>query len=163
MALGVPAEQAMGAMASFPGVKRRMQLRGESAGIRVWDDFAHHPTAIQTTLQGLARQLATGQRILAVIEPRSNTMKMGVMRDQLPASLSQADLVFGYSGGLDWSLEQTLASLGSRACVREQLDDLINAIVEQARAGDQILVMSNGGFGGLHERLLSRLAERQGR
>ena len=150
-------------MASFPGVKRRMQLRGESAGIRVWDDFAHHPTAIQTTLQGLAGQLATGQRILAVIEPRSNTMKMGVMRDQLPASLSQADLVFGYSGGLDWSLEQTLASLGSRACVREQLDDLINAIVEQARAGDQILVMSNGGFGGLHERLLSRLAERQGR
>ncbi|MRD56582.1 UDP-N-acetylmuramate:L-alanyl-gamma-D-glutamyl-meso-diaminopimelate ligase [Betaproteobacteria bacterium LSUCC0115] len=163
MALGVPAEQAMAAMASFPGVKRRMQLRGESAGIRVWDDFAHHPTAIQTTLQGLARQLATGQRILAVIEPRSNTMKMGVMRDQLPTSLSQADLVFGYSGGLDWSLEQTLAGLGSRACVREQLDDLINAIVEQARAGDQILVMSNGGFGGLHERLLSRLAERQGR
>jgi UDP-N-acetylmuramate: L-alanyl-gamma-D-glutamyl-meso-diaminopimelate ligase len=87
-------------------------------------------------------------------------MKMGVMRDQLPGSLSQADLVFGYSGGLDWSLEQTLASLGSRACVRERLDDLINAIVEQARAGDQILVMSNGGFGGLHERLLSRLAER---
>jgi UDP-N-acetylmuramate: L-alanyl-gamma-D-glutamyl-meso-diaminopimelate ligase len=160
MALGVPADQAMAAMASFPGVKRRMQLRGESVGIRVWDDFAHHPTAIQTTLQGLAGQLTTGQRILAVIEPRSNTMKMGVMRDQLPGSLSQADLVFGYSGGLDWSLEQTLASLGSRACVRERLDDLINAIVEQARAGDQILVMSNGGFGGLHERLLSRLAER---
>jgi UDP-N-acetylmuramate: L-alanyl-gamma-D-glutamyl-meso-diaminopimelate ligase len=160
MALGVPADQAMAAMASFPGVKRRMQLRGESAGIRVWDDFAHHPTAIQTTLQGLAGQLTTGQRILAVIEPRSNTMKMGVMRDQLPGSLSQADLVFGYSGGLDWSLEQALASLGSRACVRERLDDLITAIVEQARAGDQILVMSNGGFGGLHERLLSRLAER---
>lgn len=160
MALGVPADQAMAAMASFPGVKRRMQLRGELVGIRVWDDFAHHPTAIQTTLQGLAGQLTTGQRILAVIEPRSNTMKMGVMRDQLPGSLSQADLVFGYSGGLDWSLEQTLASLGSRACVRERLDDLINAIVEQARAGDQILVMSNGGFGGLHERLLSRLAER---
>ena len=163
MALGVPADQAMTAMASFPGVKRRMQLRGESAGIRVWDDFAHHPTAIQTTLQGLARQLTKGQRILAVIEPRSNTMKMGVMRDQLPASLSQADLVFGYSGGLDWSLEQTLASLGDRACVREQLDDLINAIAERAQAGDQILVMSNGGFGGLHERLLSRLAGQQGR
>jgi UDP-N-acetylmuramate: L-alanyl-gamma-D-glutamyl-meso-diaminopimelate ligase len=163
MALGVSADQAMTAMANFPGVKRRMQLRGESAGIRVWDDFAHHPTAIQTTLQGLARQLTKGQRILAVIEPRSNTMKMGVMRDQLPASLSQADLVFGYSGGLDWSLEQTLASLGPRACVREQLDDLINAIVERAQAGDQILVMSNGGFGGLHERLLSRLAGRQGR
>jgi UDP-N-acetylmuramate: L-alanyl-gamma-D-glutamyl-meso-diaminopimelate ligase len=163
MALGVSPDQAMTAMASFPGVKRRMQLRGESAGIRVWDDFAHHPTAIQTTLQGLARQLTKGQRILAVIEPRSNTMKMGVMRDQLPASLSQADLVFGYSGGLDWSLEQTLASLGDRACVREQLDDLINAIAERAQAGDQILVMSNGGFGGLHERLLSRLAGQQGR
>ncbi|MFZ9161419.1 MAG: UDP-N-acetylmuramate:L-alanyl-gamma-D-glutamyl-meso-diaminopimelate ligase [Burkholderiaceae bacterium] len=160
LSLGVSADQAMAAIASFPGVKRRMQLRGESAGIRVWDDFAHHPTAIQTTLQGLAGQLTTGQRILAVIEPRSNTMKMGVMRDQLPGSLSQADLVFGYSGGLDWSLEQALASLGPRACVREQLDDLITAIVEQARAGDQILVMSNGGFGGLHERLLSRLAER---
>jgi UDP-N-acetylmuramate: L-alanyl-gamma-D-glutamyl-meso-diaminopimelate ligase len=160
MALGVSADQAMTAMAKFPGVKRRMQLRGEAAGIRVWDDFAHHPTAIQTTLQGLARQLTTGQRILAVIEPRSNTMKMGVMREQLPVSLSQADLVFGYAGGLDWSLEQTLASLGSRACVREQLDDLINAIVERAQPGDQILVMSNGGFGGLHERLLSRLAGR---
>jgi UDP-N-acetylmuramate: L-alanyl-gamma-D-glutamyl-meso-diaminopimelate ligase len=160
MALGVSADQAMTAMANFPGVKRRMQLRGEAAGVRVWDDFAHHPTAIQTTLQGLARQLTQGQRILAVIEPRSNTMKMGVMRDQLPVSLSQADLVFGYSGGLDWSLEQTLASLGSRACVREQLDDLLNAILERAQAGDQILVMSNGGFGGLHERLLSRLAGR---
>jgi UDP-N-acetylmuramate: L-alanyl-gamma-D-glutamyl-meso-diaminopimelate ligase len=160
MALGVSADQAMTAMANFPGVKRRMQLRGEAAGVRVWDDFAHHPTAIQTTLQGLARQLTKGQRILAVIEPRSNTMKMGVMREQLPVSLRQADLVFGYAGGLDWSLEQTLASLGSRACVREQLDDLINAILERAQAGDQILVMSNGGFGGLHERLLSRLAGR---
>ncbi len=160
MALGVPVHQAMAAIETFPGVKRRMQLRGEARGVRVWDDFAHHPTAIQTTLQGMAGQLTAGQRLIAVIEPRSNTMKMGVMRSQLPQSLVQADLVFGYSGGLDWSLEQALASLGPRACVRDDLDALIAAIVAQAQSGDQILVMSNGGFGGLHEKLLSRLAER---
>jgi UDP-N-acetylmuramate: L-alanyl-gamma-D-glutamyl-meso-diaminopimelate ligase len=160
MALGVPAQQAMAAIETFPGVKRRMQLRGEARGVRVWDDFAHHPTAIQTTLQGMAGQLTAGQRLIAVIEPRSNTMKMGVMRSQLPASLVQADLVFGYSGGLDWSLDQALASLGPRACVRDNLDALIAAIVAQAQSGDQILVMSNGGFGGLHEKLLSRLAGR---
>jgi UDP-N-acetylmuramate: L-alanyl-gamma-D-glutamyl-meso-diaminopimelate ligase len=160
MALGVSAQQAMAAIETFPGVKRRMQLRGEARGVRVWDDFAHHPTAIQTTLQGMADQLTAGQRLIAVIEPRSNTMKMGVMRSQLPQSLVQADLVFGYSGGLDWSLEQALVGLGSRACVRDDLDALIAAIVAQAQSGDQILVMSNGGFGGLHEKLLSRLAER---
>lgn len=160
MALGVSAQQAMAAISTFPGVKRRMQLRGESRGVRVWDDFAHHPTAIQTTLQGMAGQLTAGQRLIAVIEPRSNTMKMGVMRSQLPQSLAKADLVFGYSGGLDWSLGETLASLGSRACVRDNLDELIAAIVSQAQSGDQILVMSNGGFGGLHDKLLSRLAER---
>ena len=159
MALGVSAKQALASLETFSGVKRRMQRRGQVKGITVWDDFAHHPTAIQTTVAGLARQLEPGQRILAVIEPRSNTMKMGVMRGQLPSALAEADLVFGYAGGLDWPLDETLAPLGVKAQVSAELPALIEAIRAAARPGDQVLVMSNGGFGGLHERLLARLAE----
>ncbi|NBT34589.1 MAG: UDP-N-acetylmuramate:L-alanyl-gamma-D-glutamyl-meso-diaminopimelate ligase [Betaproteobacteria bacterium] len=160
-ALGVSLEEACLAISRFRGIKRRMQLRGEVAGIRVFDDFAHHPTAIANTLQGLRRQATGQQRILAVLEPRSNTMKMGVMREALPASLEAADLVFGYEGGLDWSLAQTLAALGDRAHCSHDLDALVAVIVKCARTGDQILVMSNGGFGGVHDKILRSLAQRE--
>ena len=135
-----------------------MQLRGEQSGVRIFDDFAHHPTAIATTLQGLQRHQRHGGRILAVLEPRSNTMKMGVMRTRLAESLAQAHAVFGFSGGLDWSLAEALAPLGSKAQAFDSLDALIKAVCREARAGDDILVMSNGAFGGIHERLLAALA-----
>lgn len=156
--LGAPIADLIAAVPGFRGIKRRMQLRGEQSGIRIFDDFAHHPTAIATTLQGLERHQRHGGRILAVLEPRSNTMKMGVMRARLAESLAQADAVFGFSGGLDWSLGEALAPLGSKAQAFDSLTALIEAVCREARAGDDILVMSNGAFGGIHERLLAALA-----
>ncbi|MBM3375456.1 MAG: UDP-N-acetylmuramate:L-alanyl-gamma-D-glutamyl-meso-diaminopimelate ligase [Betaproteobacteria bacterium] len=158
VSLGAPIADLIAAVPGFRGIKRRMQLRGERSGVRIFDDFAHHPTAIATTLQGLQRHQRPGGRILAVLEPRSNTMKMGVMRARLAESLAQAHAVFGFSGGLDWSLGEALAPLGSKAQAFDSLAVLIEAVCREAQAGDDILVMSNGAFGGIHERLLATLA-----
>jgi UDP-N-acetylmuramate: L-alanyl-gamma-D-glutamyl-meso-diaminopimelate ligase len=128
-------------------------------GVTVYDDFAHHPTAIRTTVAGLRSKVGRA-RILAVLEPRSNTMKQGVMKDQLAGSLSDADLVYCYSAGLGWDAAATLAPLGTKVQVRADLSELVAAITGAARAGDHVLVMSNGGFGGIHEQLLRRLGER---
>jgi UDP-N-acetylmuramate: L-alanyl-gamma-D-glutamyl-meso-diaminopimelate ligase len=136
-----------------------MQQRGEARGVRVFDDFAHHPTAIATTVEGLRAHLPSSARLLAVLEPRSNTMKMGLMRGQLAGSLIQADEVFGYSRGLDWSLEEALADLNPQAFVTDDINSLVAQVVQRARAGDAVLVMSNGGFEGIHERLLQGLAQ----
>lgn len=157
MSVGADLHQMLKAVPEFKGVKRRMQLRGQAHDVRIFDDFAHHPTAIATTIEGLRRFLRPKGRILAVLEPRSNTMKMGVMRSRLADSLAQADLVFGFSGGLDWSLEESLTTLGARARVFSTLAELIKAVVESAQPGDDILVMSNGGFGGIHSQLLEQL------
>jgi UDP-N-acetylmuramate: L-alanyl-gamma-D-glutamyl-meso-diaminopimelate ligase len=158
-AAGVPARQAVGALASFRGVRRRMELRGTAGGVAIWDDFAHHPTAIATTVSGL-REQAGGARILAVLEPRSNTMKAGVMKDRLAPSLEQADRVFCYCANLGWDAAAALAPLGARARVENELPALVKAIVDEARSGDHVLVMSNGGFGGIHELLLKALSSR---
>ncbi|MFA5371279.1 MAG: UDP-N-acetylmuramate:L-alanyl-gamma-D-glutamyl-meso-diaminopimelate ligase [Sideroxydans sp.] len=154
---GVPVTQGLAALAEFKNVKRRMEVRGTVNGITVYDDFAHHPTAISTTVAGLRRKVGTA-RILAVLEPRSNTMKLGVMKDALPGSLQDADLVFCYAGNLGWDVRGALAPLGDKALVKDELDELIEAIAAAAKPGDQILVMSNGGFGGIHEKLLRKLS-----
>ena len=159
LSLGVPIAPLLAAVPGFLGIKRRMQLRGIAAEVRVFDDFAHHPTAIQTTVAGLRRNLRPQGRVLAVLEPRSNTMKMGVMRSRLAEALTGADQVFGFSGGLDWSLGEALAPLGPRAQAYPALETLVAAVAKAARPGDDILVMSNGAFGGIHERLLLALAE----
>ncbi|MGZ5090672.1 MAG: UDP-N-acetylmuramate:L-alanyl-gamma-D-glutamyl-meso-diaminopimelate ligase [Burkholderiales bacterium] len=153
---GVPPNVAIEALSRFENVKRRMEVRGVVGGVTVYDDFAHHPTAIETTLAGL-RAKVNGARIIAVIEPRSNTMKLGVMKQALAGSLAAADRVFCFSGGLSWDPAAALAPLGSKASVYADLDQLIGDIAASSRAGDQVLIMSNGGFGGIHERLLRRL------
>jgi UDP-N-acetylmuramate: L-alanyl-gamma-D-glutamyl-meso-diaminopimelate ligase len=153
---GVPVAGAVDALGRFEGVKRRMELRGQVNGISVYDDFAHHPTAIATTIAGLRRKAGLA-RIIAIIEPRSNTMKLGVMKAALPGSLQDADQVFCYSGGIDWDAAAALAPLGAKAQVSSDLDGMIEAIAAAVRAGDHLLVMSNGGFGGIHGRLLARL------
>jgi UDP-N-acetylmuramate: L-alanyl-gamma-D-glutamyl-meso-diaminopimelate ligase len=160
--VGVPPALAIAALARFENVKRRMEVRGVVNGVTVLDDFAHHPTAIATTVGGL-RQTAGSGRILAVLEPRSNTMKLGAMKDALPASLAEADLVFGYGAGsgkdaLEWDLAQALAPLGDKARAFDRIDALVAAVVAAAHTGDQILVMSNGGFGGVHQKILDALA-----
>lgn len=153
---GVPIAQGLAALSEFKNVKRRMEVRGTVKGITVYDDFAHHPTAIATTVEGLRHKVGKA-RILAVLEPRSNTMKLGVMKDALPASLKDADAVFCYGANLGWDARSALAPLGSKAQVSDDLNELVNAIAAMAKPGDQILVMSNGGFGGIHEKLLQRL------
>ena len=155
--VGVPVAQGLAALAEFRNVKRRMEVRGTVNGITVYDDFAHHPTAIDTTVAGLRSKVGQA-RILAVLEPRSNTMKLGVMKEALPGSLEGADLVFCYAGNLGWDARGALAPLGSKVTVKDDLNELIEAIVAVARPGDHVLVMSNGGFGGIHEKLLKRLA-----
>ena len=164
--VGVSPAQAAEALASFENVKRRMEVRGvlphEGGDITVYDDFAHHPTAIHTTIDGLRRQLKaqgrSGARILAIFEPRSNTMKLGTMTAQLPWSLEQADLAFCHAGGLDWDARAALAPMGARAQVADNLDTLLAQVQAAARPGDHLLCMSNGGFGGIHARLLAALA-----
>jgi UDP-N-acetylmuramate: L-alanyl-gamma-D-glutamyl-meso-diaminopimelate ligase len=155
---GVDPAAAIEALSAFQGVKRRMELRGTVRGVTLYDDFAHHPTAIRTTIAGLRQQGGRG-RILAVLEPRSNTMKRGVMKDALPASLAEADLVFVYAVALDWDPRAVFDSAGVRAHVASDLDGLVEAIACEARDGDQVLVMSNGGFGGIHDKLIARLAQ----
>ncbi len=158
---GVSPGLAAQALSQFQNVKRRMEVRGRvtvpGGQITVVDDFAHHPSAIRTTVDGLRQTLLAGQRILAVFEPRSNTMKLGTMKAQLPWSLEQADLAFCHSGGLDWDAGTALAGMGARAQVAHSIDDLVQQVVAQAQAGDTILCMSNGGFGGIHTRLLDAL------
>ena len=153
---GVPIAQGLAALTEFKNVKRRMEVRGVVNGITIYDDFAHHPTAIDTTVAGLRRKVGAA-RILAVLEPRSNTMKLGMMKDALPGSLQDADMVFCYAGNLGWDAHGALSPLGSKAVVEDQLDALIGEIAAAARPGDHILVMSNGGFGGIHEKLLKQL------
>jgi UDP-N-acetylmuramate: L-alanyl-gamma-D-glutamyl-meso-diaminopimelate ligase len=160
VAAGVPANRAIDALERFKGVRRRMELRGTAAGVAVWDDFAHHPTAIASTLSGLRDQVGNA-RILAVLEPRSNTMKAGVMKDRLAASLHQADRVFCYGANLGWDVAAALAPLGSRARVESDLHRLVDTVLAEARSGDQLLIMSNGAFGGVHELLLKGLAARR--
>ncbi len=158
--VGVSPQVAAQALSSFQNVKRRMEVRGTVAGVTVYDDFAHHPTAIRTTLDGLRRQIGTEQRILAIFEPRSNTMKLGTMKSQLPWSLEQADLSFCHSGGLDWNAHDALAAMGSKALVAASIDELVNQVMSHAKAGDHLLCMSNGGFGGIHDQLLNALKQR---
>lgn len=158
---GVPAAAAIDALARFENVKRRMEVRGSVHGITVYDDFAHHPTAIATTIEGLRRKIGTA-RILAVLEPRSNTMKLGVMKAQLPGSLTGADQVYCYGADLGWDAREALAPLGGKASVFDDLDALIARLAEDAQAGDQVLVMSNGSFGGIHGKLLDVLRQRDG-
>ena len=158
--VGVAVEVGIAALGLFQNVKRRMELRGVEQGVSVYDDFAHHPTAIATTVAGLRAKVGSA-RIFAVLEPRSNTMKLGVMKQALPASLVDADLVFCYGANLGWDANEALQPMGQKAQVFEQMDALIAAIVAQAKNGDQILVMSNGGFGGIHQKLLTQLAAAQ--
>ena len=159
--VGVDPEQSIAALCTFTGVKRRMEIRGNVRGITIYDDFAHHPTAIATTLAGLRAQVGA-QRILAVLEPRSNTMKLGTMAARLPAALTDADLVFcfGQRDGkqaLGWDPAEVLASLGTRMQAHHDIDTLIQAVTRCAQPGDHIVVMSNGGFAGVHGRLLETL------
>ena len=154
---GVDPAEAIASLGAFSGVRRRMQLRGGARGVSVYDDFAHHPTAIRTTLEGLRERVGQA-RILAVLEPRSNTMKRGVMKEALPGSLAAADRIYLYTAGIDWDAQALFAPLGARARCLSDLDALVAAVSAEARSGDQVLVMSNGGFGGIHGKLLERLA-----
>ena len=161
--VGVPVAQAAGSLSRFQNVKRRMEVRGVVNNITVYDDFAHHPTAIATTVAGLRQKLGAGEksgRILAVLEPRSNTMKLGAMKDALPGSLKDADLVFGFGSqqALGWSLSDAFKPLGAIAHSFDQVDYMVSAIAQAAQPGDHILVMSNGGFCGVHQKLLDALA-----
>lgn len=155
---GIPVDVAIEALAAFQGVKRRMQLRGEVNGVQVYDDFAHHPTAITTTLAGLRNSVGDA-RIIALLEPRSNTMRMGVHKQQIAQSLQQADEVWLYQPeGLNWDLDDVVAELGDKAHLARDIEQLARDVAKRATAGDRILVMSNGGFGGIHEKLLTHLA-----
>jgi UDP-N-acetylmuramate: L-alanyl-gamma-D-glutamyl-meso-diaminopimelate ligase len=155
---GVSAGLGIDALSRFENVKRRMEIRGTVHGITVYDDFAHHPTAITTTLEGLRHKVGK-QRILAVLEPRSNTMKLGVMKAALAESLAAADQVYCFGANLGWDATEAMAPLGDKARVFDNLDQLIHQLVADARPGDQILMMSNGGFGGIHQKLLDALRQ----
>ena len=155
--VGVSVEVAIAALAEFKNVKRRMEIRGVVNGVTVYDDFAHHPTAITTTVAGLRSKVGKA-RILAVLEPRSNTMKLGVMKNALPASLENADLVFCYGANLGWDATEALAPIQHKANVYDDLDGMVTAIVASAKSGDYVLAMSNGGFGGVHQKILDALA-----
>jgi UDP-N-acetylmuramate: L-alanyl-gamma-D-glutamyl-meso-diaminopimelate ligase len=158
---GVAPAEAIAALARFRNVKRRLEVVGEVGGITVYDDFAHHPTAIETTLAGLRSKVGRA-RILAVLEPRSNTMKLGIWKDALAASLRGADAVFCYGAGMDWDVAGAMAALGTQAEVIEDFDALIARIAACARPGDHVLVMSNGGFNGLHRKLVGMLGKKIG-
>ncbi len=154
--VGVAPDAAAQALREFLNVKRRMEVRGVVNGITVYDDFAHHPTAIRTTVDGLRRKVGNA-RILAVFEPRSNTMKLGAMNAQLPWSLEHADLSFCHAGGLGWDPVEVLGPMGSRARVATSIDELVKMVSTASRPGDHLLCMSNGGFGDIHARLLRAL------
>jgi UDP-N-acetylmuramate: L-alanyl-gamma-D-glutamyl-meso-diaminopimelate ligase len=174
--LGVAVDQSAASLARFDNVKRRLELSGTvtlgGGSVRVYDDFAHHPTAIRTTVNGLRRKLDkaennggknTGggrERILAVFEPRSNTMKLGSMKSQLPWALEEADLSFCHSANLGWDAADALKPMGAQAKVYDNIERLVEAVVRAVRPGDHILCMSNGGFGGIHAKLLAALNAR---
>jgi UDP-N-acetylmuramate: L-alanyl-gamma-D-glutamyl-meso-diaminopimelate ligase len=151
--VGVTIDMSCAALSAFQNVKRRQEIRGVVNGITVYDDFAHHPTAIASTLEGLRRRVGAA-RIFAVLEPRSNTMKMGAVKTALAGSLQGADQIFCYAENLNWNVAEALSPLGNKATIYDDLATLIQAITTQAQAGDHILIMSNGGFGGIHEKLI---------
>jgi len=155
--VGVTTETSIAALTDFKNVKRRMETKGVVKNVTVYDDFAHHPTAIDTTVAGLRAKVGAA-RILAVLEPRSNTMKLGVMKDALPASLSEADLVFCYGANLGWDAAEALKPIANKAKTFDDLTKLVQAIVSVAKPDDHILVMSNGGFGGVHQKILDALS-----
>jgi UDP-N-acetylmuramate: L-alanyl-gamma-D-glutamyl-meso-diaminopimelate ligase len=157
--VGVAPPSAMDALAAFGGVRRRMELRARIGGVSVYDDFAHHPSAIRATLEAL-RGKAGGERIVAVLDPRSNTMRRGLMKEDLPASLADADRVYVYSDGLGWDAGAVFAPLGARARCVADLAELVGLVAAATVPGDHVLVMSNGGFGGFHDKLLARLCAR---
>ncbi|RTZ67728.1 MAG: UDP-N-acetylmuramate:L-alanyl-gamma-D-glutamyl-meso-diaminopimelate ligase [Aquificaceae bacterium] len=155
--VGVPVQHAIDALSEFKGIKRRMQLRGEINNIRVYDDFAHHPTAIKTTLEGLRANVGD-RKIIAILEPRSNTMRLGVHQKSLIASLKIADQVVLYQpDDVQWNMDEIVSSLGDTASLYHNIDQLVEDVVSKANTGDQLLVMSNGGFGGIHDKLLEGL------
>ena len=154
--VGVDLERASAALAGFRNVRRRLELRGEAAGVKVYDDFAHHPTAMRTTVDGLRRKVGL-ERILAVFEPRSNTMKLGAMKAQLPWALEQADLSYCLQGNYGWDAAEALAPMGAQAAVADSVEKLVAQVAAAARPGDHVLCMSNGGFGGIHDKLLAAL------
>src|SRR4051812_27587190 len=156
---GVPVKLGIEALGKFEGVKRRMEVRGTVNGITVYDDFAHHPTAFETTVAGLRRRVGDA-RIVAVFEPRSNTMKLGTMQDRLASSLSDADLVFCFAKDLGWDPSHALAALGARAFTHVDMGTMVETLGRMLQPGDHVLVMSNGGFGGVHEKILQRVAHR---
>jgi UDP-N-acetylmuramate: L-alanyl-gamma-D-glutamyl-meso-diaminopimelate ligase len=158
--VGVTLEHACQALSEFAGVKRRLELKGEVEQVRVYDDFAHHPTAIATTIAGLRARIGN-RKLVAVLEPRSNTMKMGVHQDSLAQSLIQADRVLLFQdAGLNWSLKQVSDTLGEHVSVFDSVEAIVNTLQKEAAQGDEILVMSNGGFGGIHQKILEALAAR---
>jgi UDP-N-acetylmuramate: L-alanyl-gamma-D-glutamyl-meso-diaminopimelate ligase len=163
--VGVPPRLAAEALGRFQNVRRRMEVRGQVCGVTVYDDFAHHPTAIRTTVDGLRHRLdregRQAERILAVFEPRSNTMKLGAMKAQLPWSLESADLAFCHAAGLGWDAAEALAPMGQRAAVAPDMETLLAQVVGQIRPGDHLLCMSNGGFGNVHQRLLDTISQKQ--
>ncbi|HSE00109.1 MAG TPA: UDP-N-acetylmuramate:L-alanyl-gamma-D-glutamyl-meso-diaminopimelate ligase [Burkholderiales bacterium] len=156
---GVAPAQSIPALRTFEGVKRRMEVRGVAGSVTIYDDFAHHPTAIAATLEGLRAQVDSA-RVIAVLEPRSNTMKSGVIKDRLAASLASADRIYCYSAGLQWDAAAVLAPLGAKAQAHADFDRLLAAVAGAAKPGDHIVIMSNGGFNGIHEKLLARLARK---
>jgi len=155
--VGIAPEAAAASLARFKNVKRRMELVGEAGGVAVYDDFAHHPTAIRTTVDGLRQRVGLA-RVLAVFEPRSNTMKLGAMKAQLPWALEDADLSFCLQGNYGWDARDALAPMGRLATVADSVDALVAAVVAAAKRGDHVLCMSNGGFGGIHGKLLAALS-----
>jgi UDP-N-acetylmuramate: L-alanyl-gamma-D-glutamyl-meso-diaminopimelate ligase len=157
---GVAIETAVSALKEFGGVRRRLEVRGVVGGITVYDDFAHHPTAIEVTIDALRRRVGSS-RLVAVLEPRSNTMKLGTHRDAMAKSLERADRVWLYQGpNVTWDVAGSVAGLGERAAVSRDLDQLVTTLGATLSSGDHVLIMSNGGFGGIHKKLLERLASR---
>ncbi len=158
--VGVAPHISAAALSEFDGVKRRLELLGSPGDVAVYDDFAHHPTAIATTLEGLRARAGDG-RVIALVEPRSNTMRMGEHRTQLAASSAAADKVYWFQpAGMDWSMESIVAQSPVPAAVVSDIDELVLQVAAEAKAGDQLVVMSNGGFGGIHQKLLDKLQDK---
>ena len=158
--VGVNISQACKALATFKGIKRRMELYGEVKGIRVYDDFAHHPTAIESTIKGLKANIGE-RKLIAILELRSNTMRMGVHKESLANCLQVADRVILFNqSAMDWSLSTVQQQLGEKATVGQSIDDIVGLIRDEAMRGDEILIMSNGGFDGIHQKILTVLAKR---
>jgi len=158
--VGVTTEIAIASLSEFVNVKRRMEVKGTVANITVYDDFAHHPTAIKTTVEGHKANVGV-QRILAILEPRSNTMKLGIHKDQLTGSWAQADEVYIFEpANLSWSIDEIARESVAPVHPYQDVDKLVAAVVKEAQPSDHILVMSNGGFAGIHGKLLDALSAR---